>query len=242
MRDTAYRDDKGEHCAMILTEVAGCMTTRFGARLSLMHLKEFHLWVDQDLFANLNRRFKRALSLLDRPESADRVMGLVVVAAGKRAGHFLVRDACFMRTTAHWIPSDSQYESWVAEALVQEDRRFLKPMRYDAFDEEVFPDFMLLDAGEKPVPMEIYGMTGNRKYERRKREKIAIYEGRGEAFWQWEVDPKKARQNAWTSFPERWAAHRIASRSPVPCGGTLKRVSGPQSLAPVLLSESTVGR
>ena len=55
------------------------------------------------------------------------------------------------------------------------------------------PDFWLLDAHILArVPMEIFGIRGNEKYDRRKRDKIRGYEEdlreRGIPYWYWDVD------------------------------------------------------
>ena len=64
-----------------------------------------------------------------------------------------------MAVTADWIPVESSYEQQVADTLVSRKRAFNKPLRYDARTDEVFPDFILLDAFDgRQVPMEVFGL------------------------------------------------------------------------------------
>lgn len=90
-----------------------------------------------------------------------------------------------MLTNWRMIPVESSYELQIADLLVAQGRRFTKPMRYDAAVDAVFPDFVLSDAGEGGVPMEVYGISGNGQYEARKQDKRAWYQAQGRRFWEW---------------------------------------------------------
>ncbi|SHI12543.1 DUF1173 family protein [Pollutimonas bauzanensis] len=103
-------------------------------------------------------------------------------AAGALQAHVI--DLALMWMTKDWIPVDSGFEALLAERLVQENRRFEKPLRFDSH-EHVFPDFWLKDTGA-PVPMEVWGMA-TPDYQARKQEKIAHYDssyGPGN-WWSW---------------------------------------------------------
>jgi hypothetical protein len=97
--------------------------------------------------------------------------------------HLLVVEAGLMATTRIFIPTDSSYEREVFDALLKAGRRFLKPLRYRG--EDTHPDALLLDT-PRPVPMEIWGFTGE-AYARRRYEKTARYNaeyGSG-GWWGW---------------------------------------------------------
>lgn len=95
-------------------------------------------------------------------------------------------DLALMVVTPHWIPVDSAYEAAVAAALVEECRRFEKPLRFDA-DDKTFPDFWLRDCGE-PLPMEVWGLS-DPEYLARKAEKSAHYNDvyGADRWWQWDA-------------------------------------------------------
>lgn len=98
---------------------------------------------------------------------------------------------CRPRAYDRDAPVDSRrfgrYEAAVAAALVAAERRFEKPLRFDAGTEQVFPDFWLRDRSEI-VPMEVWGLT-DPDYAARKAQKIAHYDekyGPGK-WWQWDA-------------------------------------------------------
>lgn len=91
-----------------------------------------------------------------------------------------------------FIPVESSYENQVTEKLVAEDRTFEKPLRFEAGEDEVFPDFILLDTKNTQYPMEVFGLT-TEAYEKREGEKRLYYEVHfRSAWWCWKVSSTKA--------------------------------------------------
>jgi hypothetical protein len=199
--------------ALLLAELDELKPTQYGAKAELKHLKEFSFWLSAAVLTQLERRFARELSVLNTAPPVDdadaaetivgayRIIGLFRVAAAKRPDQFQVLDAGLMRVTPEWIPVQSQFEAWLAQELVAQKRYFQKPLRYDASEESVFPDFLLSDCGDKPLPLEVFGYTNNPAYESRKAEKIAEYRRRGEPFWYWDVAIHGNKPNDWPGLP-----------------------------------------
>ena len=143
-----------------------------------------HLVVTDEIREHWQQRFSRELGAWYTGELA------VVIAQTdppKIKGGSLQADLIDLSTmwvTKDWIPVDSGFEALIAEKLVNEQRRFEKPLRFDSQD-AVFPDFWLKDRGAQ-IPMEVWGMT-SAEYQARKAEKIAHYDstyGPGN-WWSW---------------------------------------------------------
>jgi hypothetical protein len=60
-----------------------------------------------------------------------------------------------MMTGPQWIPLEHVHEKDVADKLVGEGRGFIKPLRYEARHAGEFPNFQLLDAGLRPITLDI---------------------------------------------------------------------------------------
>jgi hypothetical protein len=56
-----------------------------------------------------------------------------------------------MLTSEQWIPVEGAFEL----PLVQQQRRFVKPLRYDARSAAGFANALLLDVGAEPVPLHV---------------------------------------------------------------------------------------
>jgi hypothetical protein len=93
-----------------------------------------------------------------------------------------------MYVSSRWIPLDSSLEGIIEEKLAAEERSFMKPLRYDSEEDDVFADFHLLDTETNHLPMEVFGM-GTPEYVIRKNQKMAIYNSRyGTAgWWHWDA-------------------------------------------------------
>ncbi len=101
------------------------------------------------------------------------------------AGYATAVDAALMLTSANYIPVDSSYEIAMAAALQAAGRAFVKPLRYDASDQAVFPDFVLTDEPRSFV--DLWGLPGRRDYERRKAAKRAFYQRSARHLLEWTV-------------------------------------------------------
>ena len=119
------------------------------------------------------------------PDTTQYYLVISVVSMNKR-GSLNIEQCAVMPTTRDFIPYDSSHEHNVAQTLVEQDRAFEKPLRYDS-TEVTFPDFMLHDVGETPIPMEVYGITNKPAYTKRKHEKNLYYKTHYPNFWSWDV-------------------------------------------------------
>lgn len=121
--------------------------------------------------------------------------------AGSVSAH--VVGISLLALSPQWIPVDSFHELAVCTALVDQDRVFVKPLRFDAQEEAVLPDFVLRDtANPKGTPMEVWGRTDT-DYKNRQKEKRNYYAKNygAENWWQWNA----ANNEPMPSFPPRSA-------------------------------------
>lgn len=98
-----------------------------------------------------------------------------------------------MSVTNTWIPFDSSHEQVIAEKLITEARGFIKPLRYDASADRVFPDFILQDT-PPPAPLEVFGRT-DVSYQAQVAAKTEYYDEEFgiDGWWCWHAvtDPKR---------------------------------------------------
>ena len=193
--------DKAEQYGLLLAPLAGAQPTRYGQWLLLKHLKDYSFWMGEGAWREFNRRFPRELVSLGSHEPFAHLLAIMIVGRGRAPGHFNVVGGSLMQVTPQLIPVHSQYQALVANALVEAERTFLKPLHVDAREADSLPDFLLLDAGERPLPMEIYGFTGNPAHEQRKQEKLAGYRASRQPFWHWDVAATGSRPDAFPRFP-----------------------------------------
>jgi hypothetical protein len=139
----------------------------------------------------------RAIRALPDGSSA-RVLGMAV--AGLEGKTWVVGACRAMITTPGYIPVESSHEWALARHLEESGRRFLKPLRFDAESDWVFPDFVLLDTEHREYPMEVYGMA-TADYLERKAEKEAYYQRVYGTSGHWLWDATKETQ--WPELPPK---------------------------------------
>ncbi len=145
----------------------------------------------EGLWARACKRFPRAITAWKHAQRTIAIIELDVRAGGNSAS---VVDLALMPVSKNWIPFDSMYELMIVEKLTAEGRGFLKPLRFDADEDVVFPDFVLRDTGDD-TPLEVFGRS-DEAYEVRKEIKTAYYQqefGTGN-WWCWNAaaDPQGA--------------------------------------------------
>ncbi len=148
--------------------------------------------VTKPVLASLSHSYPRVMHALRNPKrdgsrgrSSVMCLGLTHWKMVRGVPHLSLLQGALMMTNWRAIPVESSYELLIADLLVEQGRRFTKPMRFDAATDEVFPDFLLSDVGVEQVPMEVYGVGGSPTYEARKQAKRKLYEASGFRFWEW---------------------------------------------------------
>jgi hypothetical protein len=126
--------------------------TTLGYEVVFMHLPGCAFFLDH----KAGERTKRAYGAELQAWTAGQVK---LIAAclfyAKREHLYQIESLTLMMTSAQWIPLDHAYERDVIDKLVAEQRAFLKPLRYEAKHAGKYPNFLLLDAGERPVALDI---------------------------------------------------------------------------------------
>ncbi|WP_433574193.1 DUF1173 family protein [Nocardia brasiliensis] len=173
----------------ILGEIKAVHSARYGLRYQLAQQNpKRQVFVDERLDAKLRGSYRNAFS-----DAAERVRGrrIVLFYVERSPGGFATAvDAAVMLTNRGYIPADSSYEVQMADALAAAGRSYVKPLAFDAAGEHavtsvVFPDFVLTDAPATYV--EVWGLPGREDYERRKAEKLAVYQRTAARLIEWTV-------------------------------------------------------
>lgn len=136
---------------------------------------------------HLETSFARELALLKNEHAT--VVGLFTCDfeyAGPNVRGSIVDAALLATHAGSLIPVESSYELTFTSYLIDNAREFRKPMRYDADDDVVFPDFLLEDAVRRELPIEVWGRN-DAPYLRRKAEKIAYFNANAPGWISWDA-------------------------------------------------------
>ena len=135
------------------------------------------------------------------------------------SGRMVIIVAALMRVSPRYIPVNSSYEDHLARILVEQDRRFIRPLHYDNHNIEL-PHFILRDAVADPiaqsggVAMFVYGTAASEASRlRAQREHAKFATSHSMGYWKWD-----ASQDAEPPpFPSVATTPTSSASFPVPC-------------------------
>ena len=204
--------------AIALGEFKGCEATALGRRIWIKHAPDAPLLVATRTWERIERAFG---SLLEARHADTGHRARVVIAAlirARREHTYEVDAASLMLTSEQWIPLDGVHEVALVQALTEQRRRFIKPLRYDARTAAGFPNALLLDTGAQPIPLHVMSafMSSTDRGIKEKAVQIA-----GES-WVWRTDePMPALPSttavAWAGRPPQ-RAHPMPGEKPSAAG------------------------
>ncbi|RCW66897.1 uncharacterized protein DUF1173 [Pseudorhodoferax soli] len=141
--------------ALMVGDFKCCEPGDLARRLWIRHMPDLPLLLAPQGWQRLVRVHRPLLEAHDA--DGGRRLRLVVAALVRahRSLGFEIDTACLMLTSRDWIPLEGLSELTLVEALVAQQRRFFKPLRYDAPTAALFANALLLDAGPRPVALHL---------------------------------------------------------------------------------------
>lgn len=171
----------------VLGEVKKIYQSKYNYAVELKDLPSSSLYFATNVYENMTESYPNEIRAIENNNEAlrDKVFGLFYIESkGKSA---TIHQAILFRTNKYFIPVSSSYELRLADYLIEQNRSFNKPMRYDAGKNTFFPDFILKDTGEQVYYCEVWGMTNNPDYTERMNKKIEYYNETDSLLWQWDA-------------------------------------------------------
>ncbi len=171
--------------AMIVGEFKGSEATASGRRIFVKHMPDAPLLVDVKAWARIERVYGRLFEARDADTIYKPRVVMCALIYAKREHTYQIDTASFMLATEQWIPLNGIDEIDLIHALIEQKRRFVKPLQYDAKSAAVFPNALLLDAGDTPVALHV--LSGFMDQKEKAAKERAIKSGDG-AQWGWSTD------------------------------------------------------
>lgn len=154
---------------VVIAELKSIEPSRYGFVIKIRQTFEA-FFASKQLIKAASKSFRYAWSMIGNTEA--RVVALLALER-TNDGNLRVIDVAAQLCNKSFIPCDSSDEVAMANRLVAERRRFVKPMRLTAGD-DMLPDFRLTDTAEDTA-IEVYGMESQEAYRVRKAAKQALY-------------------------------------------------------------------
>ncbi len=144
--------------AIVIGEFKVSEVTSFGHRVWIKHMPDAPLLVAARPWIKIQRKYAPLFEARDADTGHRIRLMMAALIRARREHTYEIDAAALMMTTQQWIPVEGVYELALVHALIDQQRRFIKPLRYDATSASVFPTALLVDAGAAPVPL--YAVSG----------------------------------------------------------------------------------
>lgn len=171
--------------ALVIGEYKTCEATAQGYRVWVKHMPDAPLLIAGKAWARVERVFAPMFEACDADTGHRARLVIAAIIKARREFTYEIDAMSLMLTSEHWIPIEGVHELPLIDDLVSQQRRFIKPLRYDAKSAAPFSNALLLDIGPQPVPLHILSPFMNAKERAAKEKAIAATK---EPTWTWWTD------------------------------------------------------
>lgn len=148
---------------LLVGEIKEIAPSRYGHKLVVKHLPDFHFMMNDDLHNRLHKRFANELALWDAVDNAHLV---VIGTFGIGPTGVASLDAlALMVVTENWLPFEHVYEHLLIDNLTRSNRRFMKGLRYNLPSSKPLASVVLSDTQPAPVAMYIVPPEAGEDYD-----------------------------------------------------------------------------
>jgi hypothetical protein len=171
--------------AIVIGEYKTSEATAQGRRVWIRHMPDAPLLIAGRAWERIERVFAPLFEARDADIGHSVRLVMAALICARREYTYEIDSVSLMLTSEQWIPIEGVHELPLIETLVAMQRRFVKPLRYDAHSAAPFPNALLLDVGPSPVPLHVLSRFMNPKEQAAKEKAIARA---GEIAWVWSTD------------------------------------------------------
>lgn len=174
--------------ALLIGEFKAAEPSGSSVKVWIKHMPDVPLWADRQVWARIERTFAAVFEARGADVGAKPRLILSTLIRARREHTYEIDTASLMLTSEQWIPVEGVHELPLIRALVEQGRRFVKPLRYDAGSAGRFPNALLLDAGARPVPLHVTSAFLSAVERAAKTRALAADADAAEAPWVWASD------------------------------------------------------
>ena len=182
---------------LVMSELKEFSATDVDHRIVLRHMPDCPLFMERKAGDRFKKVFECEFEAWAHQRSAEQAShadraGLRFLFCGliyaKREGLYFVDTATLVMLSSTWIPLDHPYEQLLIDELVRQERRFLKPLRFESKQGASFPNAVLLDTGDAETPLDIVTPFMSDRDRGLKQRALAKRAARG---WVWDMQTQQ---------------------------------------------------
>jgi len=142
--------------ALVLGEFKAVDATASGHKVWIRHMPDAPLLADGKTWKRIEKAFAALFEARDADAGYRVRLIMAALIRARREHTYEIDAASLMLASEHWIPVEGVHELPLVHALIEQRRRFIKPLRYDAHGAARFANAMLVDVGTTPLPLHVF--------------------------------------------------------------------------------------
>ncbi len=169
---------------LIIGQLKSFQISEYGIGIRLSHTPpEFIIWFSHETAKQFKKNINIAIQDWPAIASGFNIITILTMQRSNR-GYWQANEINGMVTTKDYLPIESMEEAILIKHLIKNDRYFYKPLRYDS-NNILYPNFLLIDSGDKAVPLEIF--SNEKTADAIRSNRIAEYKENSMPYWQWDA-------------------------------------------------------
>lgn len=173
----------GKNFMLLVGEVKELTEARYGFKLVIKHLPDFHFMVSPDLLKSINKRFTNELQAFQMLQ--DTKLMVIATFSLSSGGYATIEELTLKTANAQWLFFESSYEHEFLSILIDEHRRFQKCLRFNQHPQLPLATVLLTDT--KPDPVAMYVIPPGTRNAFLSRTNTLI-ESSSYPSWVWQID------------------------------------------------------
>lgn len=113
---------------LLIGEINEISAARFGHKIVIKHAPDYHFMLPDDLHKRLLKHFAAEIELANEKNTK-----LIVIATFgvSQVGTATIEELALMNIDGNWLPFENLFEENLLNALAEQKRKFIKPLRYN---------------------------------------------------------------------------------------------------------------
>ncbi|KAG0314078.1 hypothetical protein BGZ97_009660 [Linnemannia gamsii] len=142
-------EGKVRRLMLMIAEVKEFAPSKYGHKLIVKHVPDFHFMISDDLYRRLVKRFELEIGLANATPGSH-LIAIATFGIGS-TGVASIEEISLMCVNDNWIPFETMYDQMLLTTLVDQSRHFVKSMRYNLPSTSPLACAVLTDIGKSLV-------------------------------------------------------------------------------------------
>jgi len=160
---TLKKQGNKQPMGILIGELKNIEKARFGYKMMVKHMPDIPVYFDDTVYKRINKVFSTELAFFNEDESTHLLTICTFILSA--TGSPQVDTISFMSVDHHWLAFESSDELALLEKLCNEQRHFIKGLRYNLNSDEIIASVLLTDTDDTPTALYLVPTDATENYQ-----------------------------------------------------------------------------